>query len=212
MSFPQDPVQGQEYTDPLTNISWLWDDPRWVPAGGGSGGSGGGGTGIPGPQGPQGDPGPAGPAGPQGPAGPTGPQGSQGIAGPAGPQGIQGTGLHPIGTVSSASVLVPGQRPDGSAASDGDFVIAADTGHGWVFVGGNGWIDIGAMASQVPGPQGPAGVQGPQGATGVPGAQGPAGPQGQQGPSGIPTDAPNDGQMYVRQVQGSVGNWVLLPP
>jgi len=49
MSFPNpsDPGFTGEYTDPLTNISWLWDDPRWVPAGGGSGGGGGGGGGPP---------------------------------------------------------------------------------------------------------------------------------------------------------------------
>jgi hypothetical protein len=220
-NFPAQPGGPANWTDPDTGITWAWDDPRWVPAGSGGGG-GGGGPGPQGPQGPQGDPGPVGPAGPQGGAGPPGPagpagaqgpqgaqgsigsQGQQGVVGPQGPQGPHGTGLHPVGTVDSASSLVTGQRPDGSAAADGDIVLAADTGHGWAWVEGTGWTDIGEIASQVPGPQGPpgaqgnpgvagpqglAGPQGAQGAPGAPGAVGPQGPQGAQGPQGNPGNA-----------------------
>jgi len=58
--------------------------------------------------------------------------------------------------------------------------LTADTGHGWVWqASSNQWVDVGAIASQVPGPTGPAG---PAGATG------PAGPQGIPGPIDNPTD------------------------
>jgi hypothetical protein len=57
------------------------------------------------------------------------------------------------------------------------------------------------------GPPGPIGPQGPPGTPGIAGAQGTQGPVGPQGPPGsIIPDAPNDGQMYVRQS----GAWVAV--
>jgi hypothetical protein len=91
-----------------------------------------------------------------------------------------GQGVQILGTVDTAANLDT-EYPN---PQDGDIVIAQDTGHGWVHVGGDGWIDIGQMASQVPGPQGPPGPQG------IPGQQGEQGPPGQQGQQGIPGPAP----------------------
>lgn len=138
-------------SDPGNEIQQRQDG-LWAPQGG-SGGS-------PGPQ------------GPPGPAGPTGPAGPQGTQGPAGPQGAAGTGINLKGSVPDAANLPP------TGNTTGDGYITTDTGHLWVWEGGQ-WVDIGTIV-------GPAGPQGPQGPAGSQGPAGPTGPQGATGPTGAP--------------------------
>jgi len=117
-----------------------------------------------------------------GPVGPAGAAGPQGVAGPQGQPGPQGSGINIIGSVSTDPNVAPDapQNPQ-----DGNVVIAADTGHGWVWNAGSGtWIDIGQIASQVPGPQGPPGVAGSAGQQGPVGPVGPIGATGATGPAG----------------------------
>lgn len=111
-----------------------------------------------------------GPPGPQGPAGPEGPAGPQGTQGPAGPQGAAGTGINLKGSVATSSAL------PATGNTTGDGYITTDTGHLWVWEGGQ-WVDVGVIVGPA-GPQGPAGPAGPQG------IQGAVGPTGATGPTG----------------------------
>jgi hypothetical protein len=116
---------------------------------------------VPGPEGPQGDPGPqgiqgvpgaTGPEGPAGPQGDPGPQGIQGVQGPAGTPGTPGTAGAPgslwyTGAAAPAAGL--GAANDLYLESDGDI-----------------WRKNGAWAqtaTNIRGPQGIQGIQGPPG-------------------------------------------------
>jgi len=143
-----------------------------------------------GPTGPQGNMGDTGPTGPQGNMGDTGPTGPQGDMGPTGPQGDMGPTGNPGNDGTSVTIIgtvptVVDQSTLNTAypsASNGNGVIAEDTGHLWV-LGGGTWADVG----QIKGDQGNTGPTGPQGNTGPTGPQGdmgPTGPQGDMGPTG----------------------------
>lgn len=146
-------------------------------------------------QGPKGDPGPAGPQGPTGETGPQGPEGPQGPPGEQGPQGEPGAD----GVAGSAATIQIGTVTSGSAPS----VTNSGTENAAVF-------DF----VLVPGPQGPAGVdgtQGPPGETGPQGEQGPkgdTGPQGEKGDTGSqgPQGAPGENGGYYLPALDAEGN------
>ncbi|MGE4428793.1 MAG: hypothetical protein AB7G37_20245, partial [Solirubrobacteraceae bacterium] len=101
-------------------------------------------------------------------------------------RGKDGAGITLQGTVPTSADLP-------TLASQGDAMVAGDTGRLWVRSGPT-WVDSGAAAVAgapgapgapgEPGVPGPAGPQGPAGATGVPGPAGPQGPAGATGPQG----------------------------
>lgn len=83
-----------------------------------------------------------------------------GFPGPIGPQGGPGQLLTMQPSVPTASALpLTGNCP-------GDARITIDTGHLWVWDGGNAWMDLGVIS------EGPAGPAGPQGPVGPPGPGG----------------------------------------
>jgi hypothetical protein len=117
--------------------------------------------------------------GPQGAIGAQGPQGIQGIDGPQGPvgnNGMNGTnGLDGNGIASTTD------------NSDGTFTLTYDDGSTFT-------------TSDLTGPQGAIGAQGPQGIQGPAGNDGVIGAQGPQGPAG------NDGVQGLQGIQGPTGN------
>lgn len=110
--FPDNPFEGQEVYDPVSdrwfryNDQGFWallDATKYLVRGE---------AGPMGPQGRDGLTGPAGPRGEQGDEGPQGEQGLQGEQGDAGPQGISGPPGQPGAAIAEAVVDVPstGQR------------------------------------------------------------------------------------------------------
>jgi len=130
-------------------------------------------TGIAGPTGPQGSTGLVGPTGPQGSTGstgltgPTGPQGSTGATGLTGSTGNPGTSVTIVGTAANVNVLPP-TAPDG-------------TGY---LIGGNLYVYVSNVISDVGRILGPQGATGPEGSTGATGVIGPTGSTGATGPAG----------------------------
>jgi hypothetical protein len=100
------------------------------------------------------------------------------------------------------------QTAPGPAAKGG---VASFTNRGYADQSGGGGTPGPEGPAGPAGPAGPVGPSGPPGTAGTDGATGPAGPAGPQGPIGNTgpasfPDAPNDGQMYVRQN----GAWVAV--
>jgi len=122
------------------------------------------GQGTQGPTGPPGSTGPAGPAGPSGPQGPSGEIGTQGPVGPVGPQGAMGA-AGPAGSVGPAGATGPA-GPPGSLVTISDTAPASPspTDMWWDSVGGQLYLRYNdgnssqwVPATNMPGPQGPAG-------------------------------------------------------
>ena len=100
-----------------------------------------------------------GPTGEKGEVGPVGPQGPQGAQGPA---GRDGTGIQIIGSIASEADLDVNHPGD-----EGDLVIIAATGAGFVWDGTN-WVAVG----NIRGPEGAIGPEGPQGNSRASGSSG----------------------------------------
>lgn len=161
-------------------------------------------------QGPQGDDGvdgvqgPIGLAGPIGPQGLIGPQGSTGPAGIQGPQGLNGVdGVQgptgPIGP-SGSTWLTGNTAPSNLVGNNDDLYLNTTTGQYYKKASGV-WV----LQATLIGPQGPAGIQGPQGLNGVDGVQGPAGLIGPQGLQGVAGPIGPQGYTGLQGIQGPPG-------
>jgi hypothetical protein len=192
-------------------LTWSTGLSQWIPAGPVAGPQGP--QGLVGPQGLQGPPGADGVDGAQGPQGPAGPQGPQGIAGPIGPQGpagIQGPpgadgvdgvqGPQGIAGPPGSTWITGSTNPTILQGVDGDLYLNTTTGEYFKKIGGV-WVSQGSLV----GPQGPAGIQGPQGLTGPAGPQGLQGPQGVTGPIGPQGIAGPIGPVGPQGLQGPPG-------
>src|SRR5690625_1085898 len=157
--------------------------------------------------------GPAGPQGPQGPQGATGPAGADGATGPAGADGNDGDSAYEVwlaeGNTGSEQDFLDSIKgvdgadgisayeiwlAEGNTGSEQDFldsikgVDGADGNDGdsayevWLAEGNTGSEQD--FLDSIKGAMGPAGPQGPQGATGPAGADGATGPAGADGNDG----------------------------
>ena len=155
-------------------------------------------TGPAGQPGPKGDQGPTGPRGPAGDAGPKGADGAQGLTGPAGPAGERGP-IGPAGPPGKDGT--PANLTEYLKRTDADEVYATKAALAAAQLGGGGQApDLSGYATKAdlqriqltPGPAGPAGppgkdgARGPEGAAGQPGPKGDSGVQGERGPKGEP--------------------------
>ena len=153
--------------------------------------------GASGPQGPLGNDGATGASGFDGASGPQGPQGYDGATGPQGPSGTSVTIIGSVPTVgASPQVTLNAAFP---GASNGDGVIALNTGNLWVLTSGT-WNDVGTIV----GPQGATGASGLIGSTGPQGPQGFIGSTGPQGPQGA-TGSGATGASGVAGTNGATG-------
>jgi hypothetical protein len=171
-------------------------------------------TGLTGAVGQQGVPGSDGQQGIQGIQGPVGPTGVTGAQGPAGPQGVQGEqGIAGVGLVNN------GNWVSGTTYEAGDYVFAPSTLNPnvnslWIVESAASfqsnitpsndaanWVEFEAPA----GPQGVAGVMGPQGPIGMTGATGATGPQGPMGLTGATGSTGAQGPIGLTGTTGPAG-------
>lgn len=152
-------------------------------------------AGAVGPKGEKGDAGLQGERGIQGIPGEVGPRGVQGAQGPQGERGIQGeqgvagTGINLKGTTNG--------QPTVANPAVGDAYADITTNNLWV-KNTSSWIEL-------PGLQGPQGIQGDRGATGPQGPQGLKGDKGLQGIQGVAGPKGDTGAQGIEGVAGPKG-------
>jgi len=106
--------------------------------------------------------------------------------------------LHPDGSANFGNFVI---NPDGSAQSNGEYVVLSVNG---ITASSNGNINISGGFGAT-GAQGPTGSTGATGSQGIQGIQGPTGPTGATGPQGIQGFQGSQGIQGIRGATGSMG-------
>ncbi|MGB1040545.1 MAG: tail fiber domain-containing protein [Flavobacteriales bacterium] len=165
--------------------------------------------GVQGVMGLQGVQGIAGSVGPQGPKGDSGARGPRGLAGPKGDSGARGPqGIAGSTGVNGKTIYNGPTNPSSFLGDTGDFYLNTFT---YEFYGPKtalGW----GTATNLKGPKGDSGMQGPQGIAGPIGTQGPKGDTGTTGPQGIAGTVGPQGPKGDTGLQGTQGPQGIAGP